>query len=57
MDTTDNVQFYITIVRTLKFDKDGPGIPMVANPDHFFQVVDLNSTQEANFRFITLTLS
>ena len=27
MDTTDDVQSYITTMRALKFDEDGPGIP------------------------------
>ena len=48
MDTTDNVQSYITTMRALKFDEDGPGIPLEEYPEHFVQVFDLTSTQEAN---------
>ena len=48
MDTTDNVQSYITTMRALKFDEDGPGIPLEEYPEHFVQLFDLTSTQEAN---------
>ena len=48
MDTTNNVQSYITSMRALKFDEDGPGIPLEENPEHFVQVFDLTSAQEAN---------
>ena len=48
MDTTDNVQSYITTMRALKFDEDGPGIPLEEYPEHFVQVFDLNYTQEKN---------
>ena len=47
MDTTDNVQSYITTMRALKFEEDGPGIPLEEYPEHFVQVFDLTSTQEA----------
>ena len=47
IDTTDNVQSYITSMRALKFHEDGPGIPLEEYPEHFVQVFDLNSAQEA----------
>ena len=47
LDTTDNVQSYITTMRALMFDEDGPGIPLEDYPEHFVQVFDL-TTQEAN---------
>ena len=34
-------------MRALKFDEDGPGIPLEEYPEHFVQVFDLTSTQEA----------
>ena len=48
MDTTDNVQSYISTMRALKFDEHGPGIPLEEYSEHFVQVFDLTSTQEAN---------
>ena len=48
MDTTDNVQSYITTMRALKFDEDGPGNPLEEDPEHFVQVFDITSTQEAH---------
>ena len=48
LDTTQNVQSYITSMRALKFDEDGPGIPLEDYDNHFVQVFDLTSTQEAN---------
>ena len=48
MDTTDDVQSYLTTMRALNFDEDGPGIPLQEYLEHFFQVFDLTSTQEAN---------
>ena len=47
IDTTDKVQYYITTMRTLMFDGDGPGIPLQEYVKHFFQVFDLTATQEA----------
>ena len=47
-DTTDNVQSYITTMRALKFDEDGPGIPLEEYPEYSLQVFDLTSTQETN---------
>ena len=35
-------------MRALNFDEDGPGIPLEEYPEHFVQVFDLTSTQEAN---------
>ena len=48
LDTTDKVQSYITTMRALMFDEDGAGIPLEDYPEHFVQVFDLTSTQEAN---------
>ena len=48
MDTIDNVQSYITSVRALKLDEDGPGILLEEHPEPFVRVFDLTSTQEAN---------
>ena len=48
MDTTDNVQSYITSMRALKIDEDGLGIPLEEYPELFVQVFDLTSTQKAN---------
>ena len=47
MDTTDNVKSYISIMRALMFDEDGPSIPIGEYSDRFTQVFDLTSTQEA----------
>ena len=43
MDTTDNVQSYITTMRALKIDEDGLGIPLEEYPELFVQVFDLHS--------------
>ena len=51
MVTTDNVQSYITTMRALKFDEDGPGIPLEEYPAHFVQVFDL-TTQEADVQIL-----
>ena len=48
MDTTDNVQSYITTMRALEFDEDGPGMPLEEYLEHFVQVFDLTSTRETN---------
>ena len=48
MDSTDNVQSYITTMRALKFDEDGHRNPLEEHPKHFVQVFDLTSTQESN---------
>ena len=51
MDTTDSVQSYITTMRALRFDEDGPGIPLEEYPEHLVQLFELTSTQEANVQF------
>ena len=43
-------------MRALKFDEDGPGIPLEEYPEHFVQVLDVLFTQEAIVQNITLTL-
>ena len=48
MDTTDDVEPYLTTMRALNFDEDGPGIPLQEYLERFVQVFDLTSTQEAN---------
>ena len=48
MDTTDNVQSYVTTMRVLKFDEDGPGISLEEYPELFVPVFDLTFTQEAS---------
>ena len=49
LDTRDNVQSYITTMKALKIDKIGPGIHLEQYLEHFVQVLDLTSNQEANF--------
>ena len=50
IDTTDNVQSYITTMRASKFDRDGPGMPLEEYPEPFVQVFDLISSEEANIQ-------
>ena len=48
MDTRNIVQTYVTTMKALKFEDDGPNIPLSEYENHFVQVFDLTSTQEAN---------
>ena len=37
-------------MKALKFDDDGPNIPLLEYENRFVQVFDLTSTQEANVK-------
>ena len=55
---TDNVQSYITTIRALKIDENGPGFPLEEYSKHFLQVYLISHLLKKQwFRFLTLKLS
>ena len=48
IDTSDDIRAYVTTMRALKFEEDGPNIPFDNYMDHYVLVFDLTSTQESN---------
>lgn len=48
MKTEDDTEPYVTTLKALKFDDDGPGIDVSSFSDHYILAFDLTSTQEAN---------
>lgn len=48
LDTTDNTEAFVTTIRALKFDEDGPGVEFQDFDNHFILAFDLTSTQEAH---------
>ena len=50
LDTASNILPYYTTMRALKFDEDGPGIPLSQYENHYVLVFDLTSTQEAHIQ-------
>ena len=53
---TDNVQSYITTMRALKIDEDGPGFPLEEYSKHFPQVYLISHLhRKQRFRFLPLS--
>lgn len=50
LDCVNNARAYVTTMRALKFDEDGPSIPVSEFDNHYVLVFDLTSTQEANLQ-------
>ena len=48
IDTSNNIRTYVTTMKALKFEEDGPGIPLDDYTNHYVLVFDLTSTQESN---------
>ena len=46
--TSDNKRAYVSTLKALKFHEDGPDVSLTDYPDHYVQIFDLTSTQEAN---------
>ena len=55
---TDNVQSYITTIRALKTDEDGPGFPLEEYSKHFLQTYSISHLlKKQKFKFFTSKLS
>ena len=48
IDTSDDIRAFVTTMKALKFDEDGPGVPFSDYHNHYVLVFDLTSTQESN---------
>lgn len=48
LDCVNNARPYVTTMQALKFEEDGPNIPLSDYENHFVLVFDLTSTQESN---------
>ena len=46
-DTADNCRFYVTTMKAMNFQDDIPSIPIDNFKDHYVQVFDLTSMQDA----------
>ncbi len=48
MNLENNVRPYFNTMKSLNFDQDGPGIPLIDFDNHYILVFDLTSTQQAD---------